>query len=389
MKAVVLALHTTSIVEARQRRIEVAYRVERMFRDARAKLPKSVDQQADPEEPPDPDDLALHMVDYYETELAIWSARAKRPLIAKGTPFSRVAADYLREMQRDPGTALSETTVRQREGIFRLFADFIDDCPLPGVDRKTASSFLSTVAKLHPDWGRHSDSKDLPFGELLTKYGRGERQLSNAAVNVYHSALKSVFDHALRTGDLEEWFSNPFSGLSRRVADAKWQPYAPSELKSLLENSEGPLWWYIMVAMYSGMRLGEIATARIERGPEGIHYFDVRKAKTAAGVRQVPVHSALITARDGIRGSNYQTMTAANVTKHFGRLRTKTGLTRPRLSFHSLRKNAVTALDQAGVNTTDIAMLVGHSRSFSLDRYSKGPGLKRLQEIVEKIQYSL
>ncbi len=400
-KRITLALHTTSLPEARAKRIDAAYTVERMFRDARGKLADARKIEADAE----PEADTLDLITYHEDALAMLRGKARRPLVQDGVPFSRVAADYLKETDRDAATRLAAATIRQREAAFRLFADFTDDAPLAAIDRKMASSFLTTVSHLDPDWGKHPGAGKLPLAELLKRYGRGKRQLSNAAVNHYHSALKGVFDYAITQGDLDTGFGNPFAGLSRETADAKWVPYEPSELRALLTGArDTPLHWYVMVALYSAMRLGEICEAKIERekivGPkgaqlEGVRYFNITSAKTKAGIRKVPVHSKLIA--DGIlkasvpRGTNlraqYQGLSSSNVTKLFGRLRAKLGLTRDRLSFHSLRKNAVTALDRAGVSTTDIAVIVGHARSFSLDRYSGGPGLKRLQRIVEKIRY--
>ena len=64
-------------------------------------------------------------------------------------------------------------------------------------------------------------------------------------------------------------------------------------------------------------------------------------------------------------------------------------MTRDRLAFHSLRKNFGTALDRAGIPPTDREALLGHSRGFSLDVYSTGPGLKRLKKMVEAVSYPL
>jgi hypothetical protein len=71
----------------------------------------------------------------------------------------------------------------------------------------------------------------------------------------------------------------------------------------------------------------------------------------------------------------------------FGDYRKDLGLTRERTTFHSLRKNFGTALDEAGVLPSDREAVLGHSRGFSFDVYSKGPGLKRLRDVVEKVEY--
>jgi integrase len=74
-------------------------------------------------------------------------------------------------------------------------------------------------------------------------------------------------------------------------------------------------------------------------------------------------------------------------TQRFTAYRRSVDVDRPRVSFHSFRKNAVTALDNAGVNRGDIAALIGHERGFTLETYSGGKGLAALKQIAEKIKY--
>jgi hypothetical protein len=42
---------------------------------------------------------------------------------------------------------------------------------------------------------------------------------------------------------------------------------------------------------------------------------------------------------------------------------------------------------RGGVPLADAAALPGHSRGFSWDIYSSGPGLSRLRDLVERIEY--
>lgn len=74
-------------------------------------------------------------------------------------------------------------------------------------------------------------------------------------------------------------------------------------------------------------------------------------------------------------------------TRRYTDFRRSVGIDRPRVSFHSFRKNVTTALDNAGVPNADIAALIGHERGFTLDVYSKGLEPKRLRGIVEKVKY--
>jgi len=324
-----------------------------------------------------------------------------RPVVRDAVAFSTVADAFLAEMQRDPATRLTDSSRRQYAKAFRLFSDFSRNGPLVAVDRKIASSFLDTVAKLDPNWGQHQKSRDLPLSELLKKFGQGEAQLSNAALNHYVSALKSLFDWARKRGDFER--DNPFAEQSRKAGDEKWQPYTMAELATLLDAipSGTTMRWITLAGLFSGMRLEEICQLRMSdvKNEAGVWFFDILKAKTAAGIRRVPVHSKLIAAGflDLVKGqgqlwpelkpSGRDNKLSVDFGKKFGRVRRNADIEREGLTFHSLRKNFTTALDQAGVAQADAAVLLGHARGFSFDRYSGGPGLQRLRDVVERVAY--
>jgi integrase len=306
---------------------------------------------------------------------------------AKGDSFLKVCERYLAERNRE---ALSESSRRRMQIAFRLFSDFSGDLPLAGVDRAMAANFLDTVAKLHPKWGQRPGSQELPLAELLKRF---PGQLSNATLNHYASALKTLFDWARKRGAIKG--ENPFSEQSRKAGDAGWEPYSPKELKTLLSGLSGQMGEIVLMALYSGMRQGEILqlTGADVKTEAGVQFFDLGKEhqlKTKSAVRRVPVHSKLdalgLHKRKGLLWPGSED--SAYFSKRFTLARRKLGLDRPRSSFHSLRGNFVTALDQAGVHQADIAALVGHARWFTFDHYSGGAGLKRLREIVEKVKYA-
>jgi integrase len=324
-----------------------------------------------------------------------------RPVIRDAVAFSVAADAFLAEMQRDPATRLTDSSRRQYAKAFRLFGEYIHNGPLVAVDRKAASSFLDTIARLDPTWGQHQKSRDLPLSELLKKFGQGEGQLSNAALNHYVSALKSLFDWARKRGDFER--DNPFAEQSRKAGDDKWQPYTMAELATLLDAipAGSTMRWVTLVGLFSGMRLEEICQLRTSdvKNEAGVWFFDILKAKTEAGIRRVPVHSKLIAAgildlAEGqgqlwpeLKPSGRDNKLSVDFSKRFGRMRRNAEIERKGLAFHSLRKNFTTALDQAGVAQADAAVLLGHARGFSFDRYSGGPGLQRLRDVVERVSY--
>jgi integrase len=158
------------------------------------------------------------------------------------------------------------------------------------------------------------------------------------------------------------------------------------------------------------MRLGEICQLRtgdVKRAGK-ILFFNVaeeaegQRVKTGSAIRRVPVHSMLIRCGllayldvlpegqlfPGLKPGGPDDKLGWYFTRRYTKFRRDVGVTRPRLSFHSFRKNVVTALDHARVPQADIAGLVGHERGFTLDVYAPlGLDLAALQRITEKIKY--
>lgn len=358
-------------------------------------------------------------------------APIKRPQVRvrtdDGMKFSEAAALYLDETQRDKNAALTEQTRGQVEAVFRLFKDYSEDVELAAVTRAIASGFLADVAKLHPHWGRSVGSKDMSLAELLKKFGDKGESLSNRTINRYVTSLSSVFKWARKRGHFDG--DNPFTDQGRREGDPKkigWVPYSTEELNLLFH---APLFnvpederirprkhtivtalrWVPLIALYSGMRLGEICQLRtVDARRDGkVWFFNVtdeaegQSVKTVAGIRRVPVHSVLVQCGllDYLKalptGSLWPALKPGGpdgklswyLSKRFTEFRRDTGIDRVRLSFHSLRKNFATALDNAGANRDDIAALIGHERGFTLETYSGGKGLKALHGIVQRVKY--
>jgi integrase len=336
--------------------------------------------------------------------------------------------EYIADIQRDQNAKLTEQTRGQHEMAFRLFGQYCDDASLAAIDRTIAGDFLQAISKLPPHWGRSSATKKLTVWELLEKFKDNGEQLSNKTLNRYASSLSGVFKWSRRRGYFDG--ANPFSEQSRpkpRKGTTGWLPYEIDELNKLFSsptfleadtadrirpkkhNFETALRWVPLIALFSGMRLGEIcqlqkANLKTERN---IPFFNVtedgdeQSVKTEAGIRHVPLHSELI--KCGLLdyaaalpdGQLFPGLTPGGpdgklswyFTRAYTKFRRDVGVDRARISFHSFRKNVVTALDNKGVPQGDLAALIGHERGFTFDTYSKGLELERLKGITEKIQY--
>ena len=345
----------------------------------------------------------------------------------EGKSFSEAAAAYIAELQRDPDAKVTEQTRGQYEAVYRLFTQFADDPPLAAVDRAMASEFLDAVGKLHPHWGKSPQTKDLTWHELQTRYGNGDAQITNRTLNRHASALSCVFKWADKRGHFDG--RNPFQGQSRKKADGTgWRAYTIKELKTLFagplfgdvptnerispgqHSIETALYWAMLIALFSGMRQGEICQLRTDdmqrRG--NVWVFTVtgdgagQSLKTNAAARIVPIHSALI--RCGL--TNYlralpsgQLFPALKpggpdgklnwyLTKRFTAYRRECGIDGPRLAFHSFRKNAAQALKNARTTPAEIAELIGHERGFTVETYAPlSLPVSRLKSLIERIKY--
>jgi len=69
--------------------------------------------------------------------------------------------------------------------------------------------------------------------------------------------------------------------------------------------------------------------------------------------------------------------------------RKRLGIVRPGVNFHSFRHTVGDRLRKAGVQESDIAALLGHEdeRITSKVYGHNGPGLQRLQKVVERLSY--
>jgi integrase len=165
---------------------------------------------------------------------------------------------------------------------------------------------------------------------------------------------------------------------------------------------------FMAIAALSGMRVEEIARLACEDTLGGV--FNITKAKSKAGIRQVPIHPDLV----GIIGRRTRGRKlketlwpelpeprpgspiekSQKVVKEFVAYRRKIGVDdreegarQSRITFHSLRRTFVTKAEQEGNQPHLIEALVGHKRAgMTLGLYSGGPLIEQLRTVVESVK---
>jgi integrase len=163
------------------------------------------------------------------------------------------------------------------------------------------------------------------------------------------------------------------------------------------------------IAALSGMRINEIGRLKVADCADEV--FNIREAKTAAGVRRVPIHPTLkpIIARrsKGKAGDAYlieelsapqdhTTDRAGKASERFTTYRRdlgiderKDGQRQSNIDFHSFRRWFVTKAEEAGQPPHIISAVVGHAggrQGMTLGLYSGGPSEAQMRAVVESVK---
>lgn len=205
---------------------------------------------------------------------------------------------------------------------------------------------------------------------------------------------------------------NPFTGheLPKLRADekakTKRKAYTIEELVSIYEaaRAEGKesLCDLITLGFYTGARIEELAKLRAESiiTVEGVRTIDIDKAKSYAGVRQIPIHPLLAPVIDRLikanpegyllpsSGGNKYGIRSDPLSKAFGRLKTSLGFGRQHV-FHSVRSTTITMLLRGGVPGPTVANIVGHETGLvTFDVYDEGASPKQKLDALSKLVFN-
>lgn len=202
--------------------------------------------------------------------------------------------------------------------------------------------------------------------------------------------------------------SDPFDKdyVLRTRADKKepWLPFPAEDVPKLWAAAEAKkdqqLADLIRLGAYTGARIDELCKLKLSQVKED--RFCIGEAKTAAGVREFPIHTAIrpliqrLRAESEKAGDEYLLaglqvnkygIRADAIGKRFGRLKTKLGYGKLHV-FHSLRKTLVTLLENAGVPEGLAADIVGHEKqTMTYGLYSGGSYLETMAPALELVRY--
>lgn len=240
---------------------------------------------------------------------------------------------------------------------------------------------------------RHSARANIPLNTFSAELG----------------LLDKVFKIAQEEGLVSDNANNPFLG-HRPLKDFKEAEskgiYEPEHAELLAREAISARSYDILVMIavsyYTGMRCSELFECVLV-DEDGTSCFDIKRAKTRASVRKVPLHHHLhvwLTVNELLPqyGSSFAwSATSADAfNKRFNRFN-KTHLinkhnpkTNGPLSHHSFRHGMATRLHRLGLGEIQVASVVGHSRdtvaqTTSGRYYIAEEEIKRVQKYINEI----
>ncbi|TXL70548.1 hypothetical protein FHP25_33990 [Vineibacter terrae] len=274
------------------------------------------------------------------------------------------------------------------------------------VQDKTASMGKSDVLAFLETHPHADDITRKAVAEWIEKRleAGGAGTTVNRSLTPLRSFWKWLQDREVVSEEMEPFAKHDVSRRAKQKGKSggdKYVPFEPKEVVSLWkaakEKDDDSLADLILLGAYTGARIEELCSLGIAEA-RGV-VLKITEAKTTAGVRDVPIHSALkpvvkrlIQASDdgfllsGLKPNKYGDR-SAGIGKRFGRLKRAMGFN-SRQVFHSIRKTVTTQLERAGISENVTADIVGHEKPrITYGTYSGGTSLRQRREAVEKIKY--
>ena len=253
------------------------------------------------------------------------------------------------------------------------------------------------------------------YCDLWIKNHAQTESLSASSVTRIIAACRNFYKFLQEVGVFQEHSVNPFkvptafkkskrpnAKLKNRIDS--WIAFSKNELESIyeasLENDDDELSKLIKICSYTGARIEEICSLKVDHIDLSISTITIADAKSKAGNRVVPIHpkiKSLITKMtmessnkflfNSLTENKYKDRSNA-IGKRFGRLKKKLGYGKQHV-FHSIRKTFTTELERNDVPESITADIVGHEKqTMTYGLYSAGSSLEQKRKAIIKVRFA-
>ena len=277
------------------------------------------------------------------------------------------------------------------------------------VTRSTVKSYRSAADELaaflsNPRITRITASDITRFQEHLRAKGNTIRTVDNKT-----GAIRALLSFAKKQGYMRG--DNPAAGRALMSKKQKlqdgWATFEHDEIGALLSSDffrkriEKGIDYttVVLMGLFTACRVGEITALKKEnfkRSRKGTPFITIRESKTAAGIREIPLHPYIF-ARiahklDALKSPTsklfrYRESDGKGTGNAAGKMLKENliaaRLVRPKLVFHSLRKYTNNELMQLGVNLEHRCQFAGHEiNNVNVQTYTKTIGVDDLAAAI-------
>jgi integrase len=289
--------------------------------------------------------------------------------LRKSVAVGELAKIYLRLKARElePGGYKS---VRYSVG---LFVSRHKETLVATLGRDDGKAFLADIAGLSSSLGKSYRNHGLPLDVLLRESSGCHDPITVVTQRRIWSQVRSFVNWVLYEGHLE---ADPFQTVRFEGKGGSRSYAVPTDAEVLIllaAVDDDRLGALLLLCLLTGMRLGEavglLREDLVTKGNLGVFVKvrpnRLRKLKTLAAEREVPLHSTLLRVLEGLPSSGplFPGVSVNMMTKAFAKLRDGTG--RDHLVFHGTRKWFITACERTGTPEYFTASLVGHKAARS------------------------
>jgi integrase len=347
----------------------------------------------------------------------------------KGATFGMIAKQFVAFKSKEDWAAKTAADVQR---VIALASELIGpDKSMASVDIEDVKRFRDALASLPPNYMKKASNKGISVNAAMAANHAGNC-LAVKTQHKYFAMFKQILIWTVNEGYLDKvpGANVKVAGVKKLIPGEQRDPYSPEQLTKIIKSplytghgseacryKPGPLrvrdgyFWVPLIALHSGMRLGEILQLlKLDvREENGIWYFDVNKddegksLKTASSKRRVPLHRVLLDLGflDYVSSGHQSGRIFPEIKKgadgyhshHFskwwGRFARHVGFKSSRTAFHSFRHNFLDALRAAETPEYINKALAGHSDKSVHSQYGGGAPLSQLKMAVDKVNYNI
>lgn len=242
---------------------------------------------------------------------------------------------------------------------------------------------------------------NMPFATLtINDYEKAFRESGRnfSMLKVTKIELKLMYQFAFRKGYIEEtkislpsYISLEFAPKTKRIDR---RAFAHEEIATLWKHKDDPNVQLLLFMIYTGLRISEAVNLKKEDVKLEDRYMIIRKAKTEAGVRNVPIAERIVFIVENwlqgsddalvpFKGNRYSVKVKANFNGIDEAIKTYLG---GKHEQHETRHTMITLLTEAGVDLRYIKLIAGHAqKDVTNNVYAKRIDNDILKEAIDKI----